>query len=230
MTRQQCVAAAAALSLGLAWSRPLCAADDSLQQMGTMMWVLTVAEYTLLLGAVGLGGAAALFGGSRGSDVGGQLGFGMLGSAAIFGIGAGFASMEGDWDPRIAGAMHQALWAGSGLGALGYLLGQSIDPDTPWPAALAATGLGAIGMLGGAALGGLLVDNEGEVWLVYAAPLVGAASVFATWGIVSLTRELRDQPPLEERALVATLIAAGSAPLLVAALGVGAISVLQAVR
>ncbi|MFH1811445.1 MAG: hypothetical protein ABIJ09_22075 [Pseudomonadota bacterium] len=226
-SRGQLAAAGVLCSLCLGWSQPARAAgDDGLDQVGTTMWVISVAEFALLGTLLGLGALSAL-GGGRGS---GDLGLGLVGTPLILGIGAGYASMQDDWDPHIAGAMHQGLWTGAALTGWGVLLGQQIDESSPWPSVAMAVGLGALGVLGGAAVGGLLVDSENEMWMVYAAPVASGAAVLVTWLTLLVMEGATGEPPLEDRALATTLVAAATAPLLVGTLGVVALSVMQAIE
>jgi hypothetical protein len=237
------LAATLSLCLLLGWSRPARAADDDgLQQAGTMMWVITVAELALLVTVAGLAGVAALdeaIGGSgnTGRLFGSDLGLGIIGTPLILGIGAGYGSMEGDWDPRVAGALHQGLWTGSALAAWGYVLGQrwqlaqpEMTSTSPWPTVAAALGLGLAGIAGGAAVGGLLVDSETEVWLVYGAPLIAGLAGVGAWIVCAVGAETGALPPADELEMTTAIIAAASAPLLLAALGVGAVSVVQALE
>lgn len=151
--------------------------NSEIDQSAPIWWVLTVGEYSMVIGSLAVGTAMAVAGGGGGMDVGGLL----SGVALVLGIGAGFESIDKKWDPRIAIGMHEGLWLGADLASLGMLLGGTVLQWPLYGSIPLALALGLAGAAGGAAIGGLTIESDLEATLVYVAPLVSAGAVGLTW-------------------------------------------------
>jgi hypothetical protein len=171
---------AAALVTALVFAAPAAHAQSrhsEIDQSAPIWWVLTVGEYSMVIGSVVIGTAALIAGDSSGLNVGGLL----SGVALVLGIGAGFESIEKKWDPRIAIAMHEGLWLGADLASLGMLVAGTALQWPLYGSIPLALALGLAGAAGGAAIGGLTIESDLEATLVYVAPLVSAGAVGLTW-------------------------------------------------
>jgi len=151
--------------------------NSEIDQSAPIWWVLTVGEYSMVIGSLLIGTAAAIAGDSSGLNVGGLL----AGTALVLGIGAGFESIDKKWDPRIAIGMHEGLWLGADLASLGMLVGGTVLQWPLYGSIPLALALGLVGAAGGAAIGGLTIDSDLEATLTYVAPLVSAGAVGLTW-------------------------------------------------
>ena len=86
-----------------------------------------------------------------------------------------WAAYAGEWSPRIAHAMHGALWSGLDLFILGCVLpfavGDDVDGLEVTPASWA---LGIVGLIEGAVAGAALVDDrEDDLWMASGIGLLG---------------------------------------------------------
>jgi hypothetical protein len=112
-----------------------------------------------------------------------------LGSMGVSALVA-YLAYQGEWSPRIAAAMHGALWSGLDLFILGCVLPFAVGDDrdglevTP-----ASWALGAVGLVEGAVAGAILVDEwETDVWMLSGVGFLGAlllAGIVAGIGTVS---------------------------------------------
>jgi len=185
--------------------------DREVEGSAPVWWVLSVGEYSLVVGSALIGGAMALTGGGGGGDIGSLL----FGTALVLGIGAGFESIDKKWDPRVAIGMHEGLWLGADLASLGLLVGGTLLQWPLYGSIPLALALGLAGAAGGAAIGGWFVESDLEATLAYVAPLASAGAVGLVWLSASTWRPSPLDPTTDP--LFATALWTGATLPLVAA-------------